>query len=405
MKASQRHLGVTLPRLRIGDLVREAALSVSRHPGRSLVTVIGTILGAAAYVSTVGLGATMNGQVSAVFDARRATEVILQPEDPHLDGGWTEHAAERLGRLDGVVRAGRRITTGEREVRRGVHATQPATTVPLIGADAGALRVMAPAMTAGRLFDRFHDDRRAPVVLLAEPVAQQLGVQRTGVAVFIDDRAYTVIGIYRDVARRDEALAAAIIPYALAGAHAAGGTAPAYDVLIETAPGAAQLIGRQAPLAVRPESAADLRAIAPPDPRTVRREIEGDLTRSTLALSLVALIIGTVSIGNAATAAIAVRAPEIGLRRALGGRPRHVFIQLLLETGLLGGLGGVAGALVGILTVSVVSLVNAWTPVIDLRAAAVASAASAAAGLLAGLVPAARAVRVPPVSALQRSGL
>jgi putative ABC transport system permease protein len=400
-------LGITLPRLRGGDLLRESALSTLRHPGRSLVTVIGTVLGAAAYVSTLGFGATMSGQVSSVFDARRATEVIVQPEDPNLDRSWTDGAGERLARLNGVVRAGSRVAVGERPVRRTLGATGAGTAVPVIGADADALRVMGPALRVGRLFDRFHDDRRAPVILLSAPVATQLAVNRVGVAVFIGDDAYTVIGIYHDVARRDEAMAAAIVPYALGEGlvAAAGGGSAARDVLIETAPGAAQVVGRQAPLAVRPEAFEDLRAIAPPDPRTLRREIEGDLTRSTLVLSLIALVIGTISIGNAATAAIAVRAPEIGLRRALGGRPRHVFVQLVAETSLLGAVGGAVGALLGILAVSVIALANTWTPSIDVRAALVACAVSTAAGLFAGLLPAARAVRIPPVRALQRGSI
>lgn len=399
-----RRLGIRLPRLRGTDLARESALSVLRHPGRSLVTVIGTILGAAAYVSTLGLGATMSGQVSSAFDARRATEVLVQPEDPALDPSWATGAPQRLERLNGVVRAGRRITTGELPVRRTIDTSEQGALVPVIGADANALRVIAPSLTHGRLFDDFQDSHRAPVVLLSTPVAGELGVSRIGIAVFIDGRPFTVMGIYHNVARRDEAMAAVIVPYFAAEVLAGSGTSgpPALDVLIETWPGAAQTIGRQAALAIRPEAPEDLRAIAPPDPRTLRREIEGDLTRSTMFLSLVALVIGTVSIGNAATAAIATRAPEIGLRRAVGARRHHIFLQLVAETSTLGALGGTTGALLGVLTVSTVSLVNGWVPTIDLRSTLVASAASTAAGLLAGLLPASRAVRIAPVQALQR---
>jgi putative ABC transport system permease protein len=395
---------LTLPRLRVSDLIRESALSVLRHPGRSLVTVIGTILGAAAYVSTLGLGATMHGQVSSTFDARRATEVVVRPEDSKLDPSWTQDAAGRLRRLNGVVHAGRRISLGERQIRRTIDTDQIGVGAPVIGADAGALRVMDPTFTVGRLFDQFHDTHNAPVVLLSTTVANQLGINRVDVAVFIDGRAYTVMGIYRDVARREEAMAAVIVPYTL-GATLAGDTADTavtHDMLIETVPGAAQIIGRQAPLAIRPEAPDELRAIAPPDPRTLRREVEGDLTRTTLILSVVALLIGTVSIGNAATAAIAARAPEIGLRRAVGGRTRHIFLQLVTETSMLGAIGGAVGALLGVLTVSVIALANTWVPVIDLRSALQACAASTTAGLLTGLIPAARAMRIPPVQALQR---
>ncbi|MEV0004579.1 ABC transporter permease [Micromonospora sp. NPDC050980] len=391
--------------MNVRDLFWEASLSVLSHPGRSLVTVIGTILGATAFVASLGLGSTLNQQVSAAFDVRRATEVLVQPEDHDITGSWLDDGAiGRLNQLNGVVAAGRRISLGEQPMRRTIGSRRPPTGVPLIGADPAALRVMAPQLSAGRNFGEFHERHATPVVMLSATVARQLGIHRTGVAIFVADSAYTVVGIYSDVLRRPEAMSAAIVPYSVGSSLrlTAGGQPVKRDVLVETAPGAAQLIGRQAPLALRPEAPAELRVVAPPDPRTLRREIESSTTRSTLLISGVALLMGTVSIGNAATAGIAVRTGEIGLRRAVGARRRHVFGQLLLETTVLGGLGGAIGTLLGVLATSIVSVVNGWTPVIEIRSAAVACTISTVAGLLAGLVPAARAARVPPVQALQR---
>jgi putative ABC transport system permease protein len=174
------------------------------------------------------------------------------------------------------------------------------------------------------------------------------------------------------------------------------------DVIISTAPGAAQLIASQAPWILWPERPVALKAIAPPDPQTLRLKIESNVLRTSLILSAVALIIGAVSIANSATAAISVRTSEIGLRRAVGGRPVHVFAQLLGETTALGCLGGVVGAGLGSAAVAALSLWNGWVPVLDVRAAMVAVACSAAIGLIAGLWPARIATRVQPVSALQR---
>ncbi|KUJ48873.1 hypothetical protein ADL17_07715 [Micromonospora maris] len=274
----------------------------------------------------------------------------------------------------------------------------------MIGADPSALQVMAPRVTVGRSFGEFHERHATPVVMLSATVARQLGIHRTGVAVFVADQAHTVVGIFDDVVRRPEAMAAAIVPYSAAERlNQSGGSQPAKrDVLVETSPGAAQLIGRQAPLALRPEAPAELRAIAPPDPRTLRQEIEGSTTRTTLLISGVALLMGTISIGNAATSGVAQRTGEIGLRRAVGARRRHIFGQLVLETTVLGWLGGGVGALLGVLTISIVSVVNGWTPAVEIRSAVFACTASTIAGLLAGLVPAARAARIPPVQALQR---
>ncbi|MEU7904936.1 ABC transporter permease [Actinoplanes sp. NPDC049118] len=398
-------LQLRIARLNWGDLIREASLSVLRNPGRSLATVLGTVLGAAAFVASLGLGTTLNQQVSSAFDMRRATEVLVEPESDQTPASWLDQTAlARLTRLNGVVTAGRRVTLDEHPISRTVDLRQSGTSITVIGADPAAVRVMAPSLTQGRAYDDFQERNASPVLLLSEPIAHKLNIGRIGVAVFLEGRAYTVMGIYRDVARRPEAMAAVIMPYSVATklSGTTAGAAANHDVLIETAFGAAQLIGTQAPLALRPEAPADLRALAPPDPRTLRNDIESSVTESTVIISAAALLIGTISIGNAATAGIASRTQEIGLRRAVGGRRRHIFLQLILETGALGGFGGVIGVLLGILVTCVVSLAKGWTPVIGISSALGACAISAVAGLLAGLIPATRAARIPPVRALQR---
>ncbi len=408
---NEPHFEVIPSKLHVLDMLREAMLTAVSHPARAMITVIGTVLGSAAFVATLGLSSTLSQQVSSSFDSRRATEVVVQRDSetpdvrPVLAPEWLDDAAlDRLEGLNGVVVAGRRATLGEQPVRRTVDFRRPAVGVPVMGADPSALQVIAPKLTSGRFYDSFHEEQNVNVALLSVSAAQKLGVHRTGVAIFIRNHAYTVIGIYDDVSRRLEAITSVIVPYSVASRLAGDGSSQpsTRDILIETEPGAAQLIGRQAPLALRPEAPEDLRAIAPPDPKTLRREIEDSITSSTLIISVVAFLIGTASIGNAATAAISSRSGEIGLRRAVGARRHHIFVQLVLETAMLGGLGGVLGAAVGIVTTSAVSLWNGWSPVLETGAAVLVVASSTIAGLLAGLAPAARAARIPPVKALQR---
>ncbi|MEV6305607.1 ABC transporter permease [Actinoplanes sp. NPDC051861] len=396
--------GVSRPRFRPADFFHESLLAVIRHPGRSLLTAVGTVLSAAAFVCTLGLSSTLNHQVTSSFDVRRATEVVVRPEHVTMDPSWQDPAAlDRLTGLRGVVAAGSRISLdGEWEVHRSARADESDVRTRIVGADRGAIQVMAPALTAGRYYDAFIEAAAQRVVMLPEGLAGQLGITRTQVAVFIEDEPYTVIGIYRDVARRPEVLQSVVMPLATAERLIKPGTDNERDVVIETAPGAAQVIGGQAALALHPGEPQGLRVIAPPDPRQLRQEIEGNVARSSLMISIIALAIGAVSIANAATAGIAARTQEIGLRRAIGARRRHIFLQLLGETTTLGALGGMLGAFLGICLTLGISLLNRWVPIIDLRTALVASAICAAAGLLAGFFPAVRALRIQPVAALQR---
>ncbi|MGK5521147.1 ABC transporter permease [Micromonospora sp. URMC 107] len=389
----------------MADLIRESWTSIAGNPGRSLVTAVGTVLGAAAFVSTLGLSSTLGRQVSAEFDLHRATQVIVRAEDAYVSSDWQEpEKLEGLRSLNGVQAAGARLSLLERRVQRTATLDGNTASARIVGADPDALKVIQPKLVTGRLPDQFHEEAAAKVALLPKSIADRLGVQRTGVAVFVEDQAYSVIGIFDEVERSPETMLSLLIPFRVAEQLALGVGADQVEreVLIETAPGAAQYIGRQAPLALHPQSPESLRAIAPPDPMTLRRSVEDSVTQLSLLLSIVALAIGTVSIGNAASASIAARTSEIGLRRAVGARPVHVFVQLLGETTVLGLAGGMVGALLGVTVTVGASLWNGWQPVIDLKQAVVATAAGAAAGLIAGLIPALKAMRIEPVAALQR---
>jgi putative ABC transport system permease protein len=403
-------LGIGPSRFSIQDAVRESGLSVTRHIGRSIMTGLGTVLGSAAFVATLGLSSTLSQQVSSTFDVRRATEVRImagastaaaQFVDWHAADWQDAESLHRLQRLNGVAAAGRRVELAEQPVGRTIDA--PPRRFKVMGVDPGALAVIEPNLVAGRRYDAFHEEHAAPVVLLPTTIADALAIHRTGIAIFVDDRAFTVAGIFDDVARRPESMLAVLMPASTADRLVGPEQPPiSRDVIVATAPGAAQTIAGQAALALRPQGPDTLTAIAPPDPRTMRLEIEASVSRSTLLLSLVALIVGAFSIANACTASIAARTPEIGLRRAIGARPAHIFVQLLGEATALGTAGGAVGVLIGLATFSVVCLLNRWTPVLDVRSAVLAVSASAGAGLLAGLWPAMSAMRVQPVAALQR---
>jgi len=122
-----------------------------------------------------------------------------------------------------------------------------------------------------------------------------------------------------------------------------------------------------------------------------------------LSLAGVTLLIGTIGIANTTLVSVLERTPEIGLRRALGARRRHIAIQFLAESTLLGSLSGVIGTALGIIAVLVASYVNRWTPVLPPLLPPLALAAGSLTGLLAGLYPSVKAARLQPADALRTS--
>jgi putative ABC transport system permease protein len=130
--------------------------------------------------------------------------------------------------------------------------------------------------------------------------------------------------------------------------------------------------------------------------------VNTDLSGLFLLLATICLLIGAVGIANTTLVAVLERTGEIGLRRSLGARPRHVAAQFLAESTALGTLGGLAGTSLGALTVVVVALARHWTALLDPATVAPAPLIGTLVGLAAGLYPALRASRIEPLDALRR---
>lgn len=396
-----------IPRSRLAarDMVGEAVTAISRRPARSILTALGTVVGVGAFVATLGLASTAQAQVGDTFDALKATEVRVVDAQPTDTNPFPDDATARLVRLNGVNHAGVawEIDTIGLDPRSLATPSRRPSQLPVVAAEPDAVLAALPTIQQGVVFDTFHDDRAEHVAILGRAAAEQLGVTRVDnqPAVFLGNDAYTVIGIIDDVARNPNWLLSIIVPAETATASSLPPVDATYEVLIDVAPGAAQLIGHQAPLALRPQQSERLQALVPPDPSTLRESIERDVQSLLLGLAVLALVVGSIGIANTTLVSVMERRNEIGVRRAMGARPRHIAAQFLTESGALGALGGITGTSLGILTVAAISATRGWTTTINPTITLIAPLIGAATGVLAGLYPALKAARTDPAHALR----
>lgn len=396
------------------DLFVEVSHGIGGHTGRLVMTTMGTVLGIASLVVTIGFAQTAAGQIARQFDAVSATQVVVAPgktgsmfgnAKPKTTMPWD--SPQRVERLVGVEEAGTIGTVALDAMRvAAVPVNDPSaaqTANPaVLAASPGLLDAVRGTVSTGRFFDAGHDERADRVVVLGKRAAETLGVNRVDrqPAIFIGDRSYTVIGIVSGMERRTDMLDAVIMPAGTARSDF--GLRSAEELHIRIAMGAGEVVAKQAPIALDPNTPENFEVVAPQAGSDLQKSVQADVNIVFLILGLIALLAGGLGIANVTLLSVSERVGEIGLRRALGATRREIRAQFTVESVVIGLLGGLIGAALGVFAVVGVSLIQQWTPIIDLPMVLGCAVLGAVVGWAAGAYPASKASKIEPISALRQ---
>jgi putative ABC transport system permease protein len=141
--------------------------------------------------------------------------------------------------------------------------------------------------------------------------------------------------------------------------------------------------------------------IAPSSITGLWERLTGNIFAIAVSLTSVFLVVGGIVIMNIMLASVTERTREIGLRKSLGARRRHIVMQFLVESAVLAAVGGLTGV---ILALGIGELVRITTPIpisTPMRAVLTALTLSTVVGLFFGIYPAMRAARLDPIEALR----
>jgi len=389
-------------KVRIRDVVRDASRSLLSRVSRTLGLAAAVATAVTLAVTTFGVTASASAQVSDRFDRHANRDVAVAWDNAAVDvmRSDLDEDLAYLGRqatsLNGVDSAGLLMDVGSIDLQ----GTPRRPTV-----QAPAALFTPGVVPAARLTIRWVGGRARELrdgdVLVGRGLAAQvpLGPLAGSPSISVGDREMAVVGVIERSPR---------VPSLLGAVLAAPGAAASFEdpsrtrVLMRTAPGAAQVVAKQAPYAIHPEDVDALSVDAPADPTTLRAEIEDDVQSTLLAFTALAMVASVVALANAMIAAVLERRAEFGLRRAIGARRSHVSWLVITEASLIGAVGGAAGLIVGLAVIVGITVHNRWSPVFDLWTAPLAVIGGIAVGALGGFIAALRASRIEPQDALRQ---
>lgn len=129
--------------------------------------------------------------------------------------------------------------------------------------------------------------------------------------------------------------------------------------------------------------------------------ITGTMTALLSAIAAVSLLVGGIGIMNIMMVSVTERTREIGIRKAVGAKSRHVLLQFLVESITLSSLGGIVGVLLGVAAGWYLARAGQWAFAVEPVTIALALGFALAVGLFFGVYPAWRASRLDPIEALR----
>ena len=404
-------------RLPLGETVSMALTTLRANRLRSLLTMLGIVIGNASVITLVGVGRGAQGLAEGQLSNLGANVLFVVPgnNDTRRQGIdfpkslVLEDANAIAEQVPTVKRVAPQITLSEVVQAGGVSST-----ASISGVTPEFLPIRQFDVATGRFFS--NDDLRSArsVAVVGPDLANKLypGKEPVGRSLRIRDQSFVVIGVLEPKGavfgqNQDEN---AYVPLTSMVSRLSGRD-PTYGISLnfisveardEASMGAAAFqitnLLRQRHRILRED---DFAVRSQKDALAIVSTITGGLTLMLAAIGAISLLVGGIGIMNIMLVSVSERTSEIGLRKALGARSNDVLLQFLIESLVLSSLGGAVGSALGIGAVSVVALVTPLPATIGAGMVLATVLLSGSIGLFFGVVPARRAARLDPIVALR----
>jgi putative ABC transport system permease protein len=401
--------------------LRVSLRALSRNKGRSILTTLGIIIGVVAVIAMVAIGEGAKKKVEEAMTAMGSNLLIVMPgstQSGGVRGGfgsmptltWDDLRAIQtecpsVARAAPILRGTAQIASEEQNWSTQIYGTSPEY-----------FGIRSWPASSGTLITQSDIDAGTKSVVLGQTVVDKLfgpNSDPVGQSVRIKNIPFTVVGVAAKKGQSQQGQDyddAAFVPVSTYNTKIQGGLKNYLSGVIFV--GAVSQEGTVRAEKEISDLLRDRHRLQPgtDDDFSVRNlsemmnaQAEQTKTMTTLLMSIagVSLLVGGIGIMNIMLVSVTERTREIGLRMAVGAKPRNILFQFLIEALALSTMGGLIGVGLGLLGAKMLAGAFGWPMLIRVDVIVIAVGFSGLVGILFGLYPAWKASRLDPIEALR----
>ena len=391
-----------------------ALSSLRANKMRSLLTMLGIIIGVAAVITMVGIGDGAKENISRRIRSMGTNLLIVRPGIARLRRVRTGQVNTlKMGDADAIKLrvTGIMAISPEASMPQQVKFMNQNTNTAVLGATPTFLIVNNFRVRTGRFITAEDVKFQRKVAVIGDTPAKELfdGVVPLGAEIKIKGMLFTIIGVLDAKGQMgyfnpDDQV---VIPLSVAQKRLFGIDylrSINISVTDENEMGTVEeeitalLKSRHR---IKPGTDADFNIRNQKDLLKTFGQITETLGLLLASIAAVSMVVGGIGIMNIMLVSVTERTREIGVRKAVGATTTDIMIQFLVESVVLSFVGGLIGVVLGVTTSKAISSFGNWNTVISIKAIAMAFLFAVLVGLFFGLYPARRAAQLNPIDALR----
>jgi putative ABC transport system permease protein len=401
--------------------LRVAIRALMRNKMRSFLTTLGIIIGVSAVIAMVAIGEGAKAQVEQAFAAMGSNLLIVLPGSSTSGGArggfgsqptltWDDLKAVQtevssVHRAAAVLRSSAQVVSEDQNWTTSVSGTSPEY-----------FEIRSWAVSRGALFSQSDVEGGSKVILLGQTVADKLfgpNSDPVGHAVRVKNTPYQIVGV---LAKKGQSAMgqdyddAAFVPLSTFASKVQGGLQKYLNGTIFVSASSPEnttraqsqitnLLRDRHHIGIGADDDFSIRNLA--EMASTQEESTKTMTTLLASVAFVSLLVGGIGIMNIMLVSVTERTREIGVRMAVGAKPRHILAQFLVEALTLSIAGGIIGVMLGVGGGQYLSARFGWPVLVRVDVIVIAVGFSAAVGVIFGLYPAHKASRLDPIEALR----